>query len=201
MLLPILHIRRRAVGLTACNFGSFRGWVRHLIAQVQLVSGYLDAFVAIDPLRVERLVFVCLGNINRSPFAEAVARASGVRTCSIGLSTTTGAYAFPTAVVTGRRFGIDLSEHRATNFNDYQFTAGDLLLAMEVRHVNQLRTAGIPAGNIALLGAWSTPRRVHIHDPHPLGGIYFYSCFTLIQSGVINLAAELRAGNSASVIG
>jgi len=70
---------------------------------------------------VDRLVFVCLGNINRSAFAEQVARSLSANTCSIGLSTTTGAPAFDKAIETAPLFGLDLSHHRATNLKDYAF--------------------------------------------------------------------------------
>jgi protein-tyrosine phosphatase len=54
--------------------------------------------VQLQPERVRRLVFVCLGNINRSAFGHVVAAGLGVRVVSIGLSTpTTGAPAFEKA--------------------------------------------------------------------------------------------------------
>ena len=184
---------------TAINYGTFRGWVRSFLAHVEWVSGRVDRFVAVHPKKVKRLVFVCLGNINRSAVAEAVARTLGARACSLGLATTTGAPAFNTAVTTARRLGIDLSEHAATDLSDYSYSAGDLLLTMEVRHVHRLIANGIPADAIALLGAWSNPRRLHLHDPALQSDEYFMICFVLIHSATINLVEELRAGGSPCV--
>ena len=182
--------------LVETNYGTIRGLVRVLLGQLEFATGRLDRHLRPDPRRVERLVFVCLGNINRSAFAEWVARKHGATTSSIGLSTTTGAPAFHSAIKTASELGIDLSAHAATDIADYQYRPGDLLLAMEVRHARQLLAHGIPADAIALLGHWSSPHRIHLHDPHTLSDAYFRTCFTLINSAVGNLTAELRASKS-----
>ena len=181
------------------NYGTFRGWVRSLLGQVEFVAGRLDHYLNPPVLQIHRLVFVCLGNINRSAFAAEVARAHGVEVVSIGLATTTGAPAFPTAAMTAMRFDIDLSAHTATDISDYAYQPGDLLLAMEIRHIKQLLVHGIPAQAIAPLGHWASPHRIHIHDPHTLSDEYFRTCFTLIHSAVINLAEELRSAKSPCV--
>ena len=178
------------------NYGSFRGWVRLVLGQLDFLSGRLDPHLNIRALQVDRLVFVCLGNINRSAFAARVAQDRGIDVCSIGLATTTGAPAFSAAVVTARRFGIDLSAHVATDISDYVYRPGDLLLAMEVRHIRQLLAYGVPARAIAPLGHWASPQRIHLHDPYTLSDAYFRTCFALIHSAVINLSEELRAPGS-----
>lgn len=199
MLNRFSQARQQLAELTRSNYGTLRGWVRHMLAQLELLAGRVDAHIALPAEPVHRLVFVCLGNINRSAFAEWVARGQGARVCSLGLSTTTGAPAFPTAQHTAGYFGLDLGQHQATDFSDYRYQPGDLLLAMEIRHVKQLQARGIPAQAIVLLGAWSRPRRLHLHDPATLSDAYFFSCFTLIHSAVLNLCAELRARSSASM--
>ncbi|MGQ5522095.1 arsenate-mycothiol transferase ArsC [Chitinimonas sp. PSY-7] len=191
--------RQMLTELTQTNYGTFRGWVRHLLAQIELVTGRVDHWVGLNPAKVQRLVFVCLGNINRSAFAEGVARSRGGRVCSLGLATTTGAPAFKLALQTAPRFGIDLGKHAATHIGDYEYQEGDLLLVMEIRHAKQLVAYGIPIGAIALLGAWATPKRIHLHDPHTLSERYFYTCFTLIHVAVINLLEELRLAGSPCV--
>lgn len=182
------------------NYGTFRGWVRSFLGQLEFVSGRLNPHLKPEAIQVSRLVFVCLGNINRSAFAGAVGHAHGLNVLSIGLATTTGAPAFETAITTAEQFGIDLSTHLATDISDYPYQPGDLLLAMEVRHINQLLAHGIPEIAIAPLGNWASPHRIHLHDPHTLSDEYFRTCFSLIHSAVINLAAELRAARSPSVI-
>lgn len=189
-------IGRRYEIATDAAFGTTRGAVRALLAELAYVFGTVDEFVQFDPLGVERLVFVCLGNINRSAFAHGLAASAGARCASIGLSTTTGAPAFPKAVSTAARFGIALDGHRATNFPDYALHPGDLLLAMEIRHARELVRRGVPAGQIALLGHWGAPRRLHIHDPHVLSDRYFTSCFRILEGAVDGLIRSLQAAGS-----
>lgn len=200
MLQRLQHAGQTVRHLTSANYGTFRGWVRNLLAQLEWVTGRMDRFVTVRPANVKRLVFVCLGNINRSAFAEAVARSRGVRVCSLGLATTTGAPAFETAIATAERFGIDLSVHTATDLSDFSYLPGDLLLTMEIRHVHRLIANGIPASAIALLGAWSSPRRLHLHDPALQSEDYFMTCFALIHSAIINLVEELRTGGSSCLL-
>ena len=181
------------------NHGTWRGLIRATLAQCEFVLGRLTVHTQPDATLVDRLVFVCLGNINRSAFAEKVAHTLGANTVSIGLSTTTGAPAFHKAVKTAPQFGIELSDHRATDIRDYSFRPTDLLLVMEIRHARRLISRGIPAQSIALLGHWASPHRIHLHDPHILSDAYFRTCFTLIRSAVNGLVAEMRAAHSPCV--
>ncbi len=189
-------MRARIRQVININFGTFRGWVRSLLGQIEYVTGRLNPHLQPAASTINRLVFVCLGNINRSAFAAEVARRHHACVHSIGLSTTTGAPAFPTAILTAKRLGYDLLAHTATDLSDYAYQAGDLLLVMEVRHIGRLIASGIPAQAIAPLGQWASPHRIHLHDPHTLSDEYFRTCFTLINSAVINLTEEFRALNS-----
>jgi len=195
---PALAIARLR-HLIDANHGTWRGLTRAALAQCEFVLGRLTVHTQPDARHVDRLVFVCLGNINRSAFAEKVAQALGANTSSIGLSTTTGTPAFHKAVETAPQFGIDLSRHRATDLRDYSFRPTDLLLVMEIRHARRLISSGIPARSIALLGHWASPHRIHLHDPHTLSDAYFRTCFTLIRSAVGGLVAEMRAAHSPCV--
>jgi protein-tyrosine phosphatase len=191
-----LGIRGRAAALIDINFGTVRGGVRLALGEAEYLAGRVNAFTRLTPARISRLVFVCLGNINRSAFADVVARDLGAHTASIGLSTTTGSPAFTKAIATAPIYGHDLCAHRATDFKDYTYRPGDLLLAMEIRHVKEMLRRGIPGDAIVLLGHWAKPHRIHIHDPHELSERYFLTCFAVLQSAVINLVEELRLGDS-----
>lgn len=192
MSAPLQRLRR----LIEINHGTHRGWVRYLLGQIEGVLGPATRFRSLAPERVERLVFVCLGNINRSAFAHAVAAREAVACISIGLSTTTGAPATPNARAVAVEFGLSLDDHAATDLADYRLRAGDLLLVMELRHAHRLVARGVPATQIALLGHWARPVRYHLHDPDTLSVDYFRTCFASIQPAVIRLIAELRQGLS-----
>lgn len=189
----------RAKALIETNYGTHRGWVRYLLGQLEATLGPQARFRTLQPHEVERLVFVCLGNINRSAFAHAVAARAGAECRSIGLSTTTGAPATESAIAVAREFGVPLEAHRATDFTDFERGDGDLLLVMELRHAHTLVARGVPPARIALLGHWARPTRYHIHDPHTLSTEYFRTCFAVIQPAVLRLVDELAAAHSPSV--
>lgn len=190
---------RRALALIETNHGTHRGWVRHLLGQLEGVAGPRDRFRRLVPQQVGRVVFVCLGNINRSAFAHAVATRTSVACASLGLSTTTGAPATAMACAVAQEMGYALEHHSATDLKDHEPRDDDLLLVMELRHAHRLVAHGFPAERIALLGHWARPVRYHLHDPEKLSRDYYRTCFTLIESAVRNLLGELEQGNSPSV--
>jgi protein-tyrosine phosphatase len=174
--------------------GTHRGWVRTRLTQAAGSLGLLRTHVALGPGRVDRVVFVCLGNINRSAFAQTVARHEGLQAVSVGLATTAGAPATPAACAAAGRLGLSLHAHRATPIAELVPRAGDLYAVMEWRHLTWLLERGLPPQSIILLGAWSQPARLHLHDPHTLDDAFFDTCFGLIRTAVQALARELAAG-------
>jgi len=93
-----------------------------------------------------KLLFVCLGNICRSPLLEAVAR---TRFAAAGLVTRiasagTGGWhagegADPRAVEAGRARGYDLSHHTARQVRADDFDDFDLVLAADASNLRVLR--------------------------------------------------------------
>ena len=192
----VASLRGRLRMVTQRNHGTFRGWLRCAGSQIMFMSGGLNRFVRPELGQVRRLVFVCLGNIHRSAFAQGVARQRGIEALSYGLAATTGAASAALTVEHAAAFGIDLASHAATDITDYEFAPGDLLLAMEVRHVRYLIDLGLPADAIGLLGHWACPHRIHLQDPHRLSESFLRTCFALIHSAVQHLADELVAVGS-----
>jgi protein-tyrosine phosphatase len=152
------------------NFGTLRGLIRLMLAHAEVALGR-DGSVPPDPAAVRRLVFVCHGNICRSALAEAVAQREGLRTASFGLSTSSGKSAHPPACDAARDMGFDLSAHRTTRVEDFAVQPGDLLLAMETRHLRKL--SAIPAlANTPRLLLGRTIGVPHLHDPYQLDPAY-----------------------------
>ncbi|MEJ7932644.1 phosphotyrosine protein phosphatase [Sphingobium sp. AN558] len=175
------------------RFGTIRGLVRLGLSYPQLALG-LSASRRPDAGAVRRLVFVCQGNICRSPFADFVARKAGLRTASFGLSTTTGCPAHDPAIVAARAMGHDLSAHRAVDMANYTPEQGDLLLAMEVRQLHRLaadpRLAHLPR---MLLGRFARPMLPHLHDPYGLDGRYMARCLARIDGAIPGLFSAFPA--------
>jgi protein-tyrosine phosphatase len=87
-----------------------------------------------------RILFVCLGNICRSPTAEGVARHLGL--VDVDSAGTAGYHIGdppdPRAQRAARARGIDLSGLRARQIERRDFDRFDLLLAMDVNNLAQL---------------------------------------------------------------
>ena len=169
------------------KFGTTRGAVRLGLAYAEVATG-LAPIIRPNALTVSRLVFLCHGNICRSPFAEALAKARGMETSSFGLSTTTGNPAHPPIVASAKERGIDLSAHRATALEDFSPQAGDLLVAKEVRHLRRLAELeslrDLPR---VLLGTFAHPPVPHLHDPYKLNPAYLETCLDRISGAVTRL--------------
>jgi protein-tyrosine phosphatase len=184
--------RQRLQGLMRHNFGSLKGWLRLQLAQWDYVLGSARKFTRPDLSQVERLVFICLANLNRSAFAHAVAERHGLHAASFGLNAVTGQSPHPMSCAIAREVGVVLDHHLSVNQPDFEPAPGDLYLVMELRHAYHLVRQGWPPKQIALLGYWSRPQRLHLQDPHRMGPDYVRSCFTLIESAVRHLGLELK---------
>lgn len=146
-----------------------------------------------QPHRVRRAVFVCLGNICRSAFAEQVAARLGMTAVSVGLSIHTGATSPDSALRAARRHGYDMSAHRATDLTDFEVRPGDLFLVMEVRQARELRRrlGSRTDVEVVLLGLWCTDPMPHLHDPFMLSDVYFDKCFSRVRQAVRALQRAL----------
>lgn len=100
---------------------------------------------AIDPaiiFNLKNVLFVCTGNICRSPMAEGLLRKKlkelkkdqQVDIFSVGISSTTGAGASPKAISVMKEEGIDISKHESSPLTDDLIKEADLILAMEEHH-------------------------------------------------------------------
>jgi protein-tyrosine phosphatase len=175
------------------RYGTLRGLVRLLLSRAAYASGRYAAYSSVNWRHVERLVFVCAGNICRSPYAEYRAAHARCSAMSIALRGGTGEPADPVAQSASAAAGTDLVSHRSTSVADYEPLPGDLLVAMEPWQADELvrRFANLPDVQVTLLGLWSKPRRPHIHDPFGLGPAYFRTCFRVIDSGVAGMLARI----------
>ncbi|MBV1916679.1 MAG: phosphotyrosine protein phosphatase [Sphingomonadaceae bacterium] len=172
------------------QFGTVRGAVRLALAYLETGAGFASVQRP-GTRRVQRLVFVCHGNICRSAYAEALARRAGARTASFGLSTTTGKPAHEPVLRHADGRGVDLSAHRTTAVEDYRPAEGDLLLAMETRHLRRLAADGrllrLPR---VLLGSYALPQVPHLHDPYQLDERYMAVCLDRIERAVAALCGH-----------
>lgn len=184
-----------------CRFGTWRGLLRVLLAYAELFSGRLSRFRLQRPDTVRRVVYVCLGNICRSAYGDAIARELDLPVASLGLSTSTGAASPQDAVEAARRAGVELGNHRALDWSDFDVRSGDLFLVMEVRQAHELRKR-LGARNdvqVCLLGMWCSPPMPHLHDPFSLRPAYFDTCFRRVREAALHLNDQLRGSTKNDV--
>ncbi|MDF0488736.1 phosphotyrosine protein phosphatase [Sphingomonas sp. H39-1-10] len=180
------------------RYGTFRGLIRLALTRAELVTG--DGGVSLPDRRaIRRLVFVCHGNICRSAFADVLARAHGLHAASFGLSTETGKPAHPPVCAAAAAMGHDLGAHRSLRAQDYAPAEGDLLLAMETRHLRRLAAdPALAAAPRTLLGLYTRPATPHLHDPYQLGDAYTRLCLERIATAMPVLAAAFPGAIAAA---
>lgn len=175
------------------RYGSKHGLLRYVKYSVLRMLGVYSRFNKIDFTNVTRLVFVCKGNICRSPLAEAVARKHNIPSMSFGLDTRGNAPADPRAIAWASANGYDLNKHVTVRVDQYQPQPGDLLVGMEPKHAYELeqRFAQAPV-QITVLGLWLSRPLAYLHDPYNTNAQYFDLCETLVQAAVLELISQLK---------
>ncbi len=174
------------------RFGTRRGFIRHCQYSLLHKLGRYQPYMDIDWRSIDRLVFVCKGNICRSAFAEAVARKEGLRTVSCGIDTIEHVPANDNAIKVALELGYDLKGHETTPIQQLVFSKTDLLIAMEPLQVEFLEKYLGRQYTCTLLGLWSEPIRPYVHDPYGRGEEYFRNCFNIIEKSARRIASNVR---------
>ena len=177
------------------RYGGKRAFLSHLQYRALHGLGRLDRYRHVDWPGVKRIVFVCTGNICRSPYAEVRARDAGVAAASFGLRARSGDKANSAAIRNAARRGVALDTHRARIAHDVDIAAGDLLIGFEPQHAALLEAlfGGRNGVAVTLLGLWAHPAFPYIHDPYGLSDAYFEQCYARIDRPLAALVQHLRA--------
>jgi len=173
------------------NYGSRRGFVRTWWHRLRYLFGGYRAYRRVDWNSVERLVFVCKGNICRSAYAGAVATSQGIESASCGLNTRVGLPANEGATQAALLKGIDLKAHRTMPIQELKLKKNDLFVAMEPWQAEQLREMYGREYGCTLLGLWGRPVNPHIQDPYGMSDAYFDRCFNYIEKSLHELLSKV----------
>jgi protein-tyrosine-phosphatase/peptidoglycan/xylan/chitin deacetylase (PgdA/CDA1 family) len=154
-----------------------------------LYSQYSD----IDWSKVSRVVFVCKGNICRSPYAEMRAKQLGINATSIGLYTKEGSLANTDALRNGSYRGISLEAHRARVYESIDFSNSDLVICMEPWHVELFKEVDGSGCQITLLGLLCSHKKIIISDPYGKPDLIFEDCFRAIDDALNNVKKRFQS--------
>jgi protein-tyrosine phosphatase len=152
-----------------------------------------------------RVLFVCTGNICRSPSAEGIfhhlVEGAGldhaIMADSVGLhGYHVGEAPDARAVAAARRRGVDLSGLRARRMTQGDYTGFELILAMDRGHYRQLAAAA-PAdrrSNIRMFMSVLPDAAVEdVPDPYYGGAADFEYALDLIETGARGWLKEIQA--------
>ena len=147
------------------------------------------------------VVFVCFGNIMRSPMAEALFRKAAVEadltdveTSSAGLHAIPGREAYPWALTAAAEIGLPLTEHRARRLTPDMVSRADVIFAMDLQNKAEL-LASYPESRqkVLMLGAFADGKARDREIPDPYFGNLdtTRSCYVMLQTCIRNLTAAL----------
>jgi low molecular weight protein-tyrosine phosphatase len=144
-------------------------------------------------------LFVCFGNLMRSPmaevmFREASASIAGIQVTSAGLHAVPGTPAHPWAVAASAEFGLSLAGHQARQLTAEMVSAADAIFAMDYQNKAEL-LAQYPdsKSKILMLSAYASGAQRCREIPDPYFGSLFTTkqCYSVIQECVNVLTTTL----------
>ena len=162
------------------------------------------------------VLFVCLGNICRSPLAEGVFRqiieqqglSNRISTDSAGTGGWhTGDAPDRRSIAVAAQNGIDLSKLKARQINRRDFSTFNIILGMDASNVSNIRRIAPEEARerVHLFSALTLGKTWDVPDPYYGDASDFERVYHMISEGCISLAERLKSsdmsdsGNTSSV--
>ena len=144
---------------------------------------------------IRHILVVCVGNICRSPMAEALLKSAlrgqdGITVESAGLGALVGHPADDYAIELMDERGTDIRAHRARQIHPDMVKAADLVLVMESGHKRAIDEADPTArGKVHRLGEWQD---TDIEDPYRRERWAYEDALRDIQAGVASWVEKIK---------
>ncbi|MDD7909438.1 low molecular weight phosphotyrosine protein phosphatase [Pseudovibrio exalbescens] len=148
-----------------------------------------------------RVLFVCLGNICRSPLAEGLfthhVTTHGVQDhYEIGSAGTGGWHVGnppdPRSIAIAAQHGVDIGMQRAQQVHPKHFTNYNYLIGMDASNVERLHHLA-PAGALAQIRMLLDEQRKDVPDPYYEGPEGFALVYRMVNEGTLALFKQLEA--------
>jgi protein-tyrosine phosphatase len=185
------------------RYRTYAGVERSLYLKIRVLNGIglMDPKSSRPPRTARSFVFVCFGNIMRSPMCEALLNRAlaavpnkQIRVASAGLNAAPGRAAHPWAVAAARDLGISLESHRAKLLTAEMVNQADVIFAMDYQNQVQLLSRYAQAnGKVFMLGAYAGEnyRPLEINDPYYSGEEGTRDCYKVLNTCIRNLVSSL----------
>ena len=144
---------------------------------------------------MNNIMTVCVGNICRSPVAEALLKdhLPDRKVWSAGLHAVVGYGAEVTAREIATQHGLDLSAHHAQQLAGWMCSHADLVLVMEARHQQELQKLyPMARGKIRRLGEFGPNGPFDIADPYRQPRAAFEAAHAAIALGVSEWVRRIK---------
>jgi protein-tyrosine phosphatase len=157
-------------------------------------------FTTLDSMKPMRILFVCLGNICRSPLAEGILQQ---KAAEAGLemrvdSAGTGGWHIgnspdPRSIAVAARHGVDISGQRCRRVGKADFERFDLIFGMDRRNVELLRAQAPDAAKrkIHLFLDYARGTAIDVLDPYYEGEDGFETVYSMLSAGCSSLIGRL----------
>ena len=152
---------------------------------------------------VTRILFVCLGNICRSPLAEVIVQAAvekrGLAQHYQLASAGTGDWhiggsADPRSAAKAREYGLDLSTHRAQQISAATIDQWHWFVAMDQANKGALLQMGAPASRVLMMRQFESAQHIaDVPDPYYGGPDGFEHAYQMLLNNAEGLLDYLEA--------
>ena len=183
-----------------------RGTLSYVAERLNVTRGLYERWTTVVPESVKSVMFVCKGNICRSPLAavyfqsliEKAGRDMTVR--SAGLETTPGKPAHANAKAVAVQHRLSLDGHCTTHVQAGLLDQSDLIIVMELRQKDRVqRLYPNTKGKVVLLGYFDSRGPLEIADPYSGTMEDFHACFRQMCQCCDILADRLSIDRSESL--